>query len=473
MDFADLLSPFDYPRQSAANLTRGVRNLFSGDATTNDLIGMAPAVAGGLVGGMTMSPLLGALAAGAAQGIGKMTGHQAFNAPTTGDVVEAFGGDRNSFLQNFGAQIATDPLTFATASVVPAGMARSSPFSNFYKATAYADKVDALRGLHPEQLSAEARGAVGALNDIGEEFKFAGPLTNEEMVLTRANLLDDIGALNQGYYEATGRGNEYYRLLNSMSDQERNALFNAAQARKLDNFFSAKTISNSVGSKPLYSEELASQLNKLPEPFAKFHFNRTSPFVSSSIESYLSSYPAIYVDKILDSANNPLPLLASPNSQYPILYDALRLDGNFLHPNQMTDFINQARLGGFPVTTDKNAINNFIQSYREFSNNFRPRNSLNIPRPIADIDFLLRSISRDPNFMVFGYGKAFPNKQVGDDLVQLINKINQLDGNGMPSYQPQNILPHMDGLPNYLQAAWLGEQVGKMPGLETIMNLGR
>lgn len=109
---SELLSPLDYPRQAAANLARGLGRAFSGEATTDDYLGMAPAAFGAAAGLAGLGPLGMAIAAGVGQGVGRMTGSQAFDAPTVGDNLEAIGGDRDSLLQNVGMQLATDPLTY-------------------------------------------------------------------------------------------------------------------------------------------------------------------------------------------------------------------------------------------------------------------------------------------------------------------------------------------------------------------------
>lgn len=186
MGFMDILEPFDYPRQSAANFAKGAGNLFSGTATTNDLIGMVPGAVGGWAGGMTMSPLIGALAAGATHGVGKMLGLEAFNAPTTGDVVESFGGDRNSFLQNFATQIATDPLTFASAAMVPGVPSFGKVLGN---ARTPAEKMAAIAAASPDDLANELKVVANILGDVNEEFQYAkDPI---RMMAARADLLDD------------------------------------------------------------------------------------------------------------------------------------------------------------------------------------------------------------------------------------------------------------------------------------------
>ncbi len=53
--------------------------------------------------------------AGLAQGIGSAVSPETFAAPSTGDVLAALGGDRDSTLANIGVGMATDPLTYAGA----------------------------------------------------------------------------------------------------------------------------------------------------------------------------------------------------------------------------------------------------------------------------------------------------------------------------------------------------------------------
>jgi hypothetical protein len=110
-----LLAPFDYPRQAVANLGRGLGRAFSGEATADDYLGMLPGAIGGAAGLAGLGPIGMAIAASLGQGVGKATGMEAFNAPTTQDVLAGIGGDPDSMLQNIGAQLATDPLTYAGA----------------------------------------------------------------------------------------------------------------------------------------------------------------------------------------------------------------------------------------------------------------------------------------------------------------------------------------------------------------------
>lgn len=107
----NLLAPLDYPRQAAANLFAKLGE--------GDFLGAAPGLAG-VAGGLAASPfvgpgggvLLGSLLGGALQGGGLALDEGRFAAPTTGDVVEGLGGDREDFLQNAAAQLATDPLAY-------------------------------------------------------------------------------------------------------------------------------------------------------------------------------------------------------------------------------------------------------------------------------------------------------------------------------------------------------------------------
>lgn len=110
----DLLAPLDYPRQALWNLLRGAGKLVSGEGSADDLLGALPGAIGAGVAAFNPLGLLGgALAGGAAQGLGKLTDSPAFEANTPGDLVESLGGDRDSFLQNALVGIPTDPLTYA------------------------------------------------------------------------------------------------------------------------------------------------------------------------------------------------------------------------------------------------------------------------------------------------------------------------------------------------------------------------
>lgn len=109
----ELLAPLDYPRQALANLTRGLGRAFEGEASADDYIGMLPAAFGVGAGLAGLGPLGMALSAGLGQGLGRLTGMEAFDAPTVQDTVSAIGGDPDSLIQNLGVQMATDPLTFA------------------------------------------------------------------------------------------------------------------------------------------------------------------------------------------------------------------------------------------------------------------------------------------------------------------------------------------------------------------------
>lgn len=101
-----LLSPLDLPRQAAWNLIhKPVQASQQGDASL--LAGLLPALAGIAVGLGTANPLLGALVAGGAQGLGSAVSEPTFSAPTVQDLT---GTDDSA--TNFLVGALTDPLTF-------------------------------------------------------------------------------------------------------------------------------------------------------------------------------------------------------------------------------------------------------------------------------------------------------------------------------------------------------------------------
>ena len=111
MSLSDLLAPLDYPRQALYGLGRGVYKGLSGEGTMDDLIGALPGIAG--LGAAPLGPLAMALVGGLAQGAGKMTGMKAYDAPSTQDLLEGIGADKDNPWLNMGTQLLTDPLTYA------------------------------------------------------------------------------------------------------------------------------------------------------------------------------------------------------------------------------------------------------------------------------------------------------------------------------------------------------------------------
>lgn len=111
----DLLEPLDWPRQAATGAGEGALGLLGGDFTWKNALKLLPAIAGvgaGLAtGGLAAAPV-GSLVAALTQGLGKSIAPQTFEAPTTGEMVSALGGDEDSFLQNLAMGVATDPLTY-------------------------------------------------------------------------------------------------------------------------------------------------------------------------------------------------------------------------------------------------------------------------------------------------------------------------------------------------------------------------
>ncbi len=105
----DLLKPLDYPRQALWNLVRGGGRMLQGEGSVDDILGMVPGLAGaGMAALGPLGMLGGALAGGAVQGLGKLTGSEAFEAATPQDVTGT-----EDFLPNLALGAATDPLTYA------------------------------------------------------------------------------------------------------------------------------------------------------------------------------------------------------------------------------------------------------------------------------------------------------------------------------------------------------------------------
>lgn len=106
-----LVEPLDYPRQALWNTVRGAGRALSGEGTWDDLLGALPGLLGAgaavATGGLGLAPML---AAGAAQGLGKASGAEAFDAANVSDLTGT-----DEFLPNLLAGALTDPLTFAGA----------------------------------------------------------------------------------------------------------------------------------------------------------------------------------------------------------------------------------------------------------------------------------------------------------------------------------------------------------------------
>lgn len=101
-----LLSPLDLPRQAAWNvINKPVQAAQQGDASL--LAGLLPALAGLAVGVGTANPLLGALVAGGAQGLGSAVSEPTFSAPTVQDLTGT-----DDAATNFLVGALTDPMTF-------------------------------------------------------------------------------------------------------------------------------------------------------------------------------------------------------------------------------------------------------------------------------------------------------------------------------------------------------------------------
>ncbi|NJL70222.1 MAG: hypothetical protein HC888_00815 [Candidatus Competibacteraceae bacterium] len=110
----EILSMLDNPRQA---ITNAARSAFGAEGT--DLLSAAPGLLGalGAVGlgatgfGLPLALLGGSLLGGTAQGIGRSTGMEQFNAPTSEEVAKnLFGSDE--FIPSLLAGALTDPLTY-------------------------------------------------------------------------------------------------------------------------------------------------------------------------------------------------------------------------------------------------------------------------------------------------------------------------------------------------------------------------
>lgn len=168
----------DMPRQSLANFGRGVGRIATGQASSDDLLGMLPGAAGLAGLAMGASPILAALGAAGVQGMGKLSGSAAFDAPTTGDIVGSLGGDRDSAVQNIAAQILTDPLTFAGAA--PGIRVATTPWRNASALEAEAAGLGKLAGQLDEATAARQAylGGVAGPNEISQ---IANPLAQLDL----------------------------------------------------------------------------------------------------------------------------------------------------------------------------------------------------------------------------------------------------------------------------------------------------
>jgi hypothetical protein len=91
--FFDLLAPLDYPRQALWNVPSAL--------SKGDFLGALPGLFGGAAGlglaatgaGLPMALLGGSALGGLAQGAGRSTGSESFDAPTPSALLEALGGD--------------------------------------------------------------------------------------------------------------------------------------------------------------------------------------------------------------------------------------------------------------------------------------------------------------------------------------------------------------------------------------------
>lgn len=111
-----VLEPLDYPRQALWNAVRAGGRAISGEGSMDDLLGAIPGALGaGLAGGLVASGvgaplgiLAGSALGGLAQGIGKRTGSEAFDAPEVSDLTGT-----DELVPNLIVGALTDPTTYA------------------------------------------------------------------------------------------------------------------------------------------------------------------------------------------------------------------------------------------------------------------------------------------------------------------------------------------------------------------------
>jgi hypothetical protein len=111
---------FDYPRQALANLTYGPLTGLTPNPSAWSMLPGAMGLAAGIGAAsnpltLPFAPLIGSGVGGLAQAIGSAVSPDTFAAPSTGDVLEALGADRESTLGNLAVGVATDPMTLAGA----------------------------------------------------------------------------------------------------------------------------------------------------------------------------------------------------------------------------------------------------------------------------------------------------------------------------------------------------------------------
>jgi len=206
-----LLEPLDYPRQALYNLGSG---LAEGDLwkALPGLIGAgvaAPLIATGV--GAPLGILAGSLAGGLAQGVaGK-------EAPTTGDLVEKLGGDKESFLQNLAVGAVTDPLTYAGGlGGLRAGTAASKAGESAYGALKpLREQFGVVKGVRqldtPEQIAKlaalEESGGMGRVISTAHDQPLVGLATggtisgNERAMGRLADMATESGFRTDGMYD--------------------------------------------------------------------------------------------------------------------------------------------------------------------------------------------------------------------------------------------------------------------------------
>ncbi len=199
-----LLAGLDMPRQALANLGRGIGRGLSGNGSWSDLLGAAPgalgtAVAAPLIAsgvGAPLGILAGSAVGGLAQGIGKATGMDAFNAPTAADLTESLGGDRDSWMQNMAVSAATDPLTYAGlgAGAKGAGMAAEAAPGILGKvAGGLTDAAGAVRGGIDAAVSPMKGAVTSAMGKLGSMLSGGATPAAEEAASPLTSMLSSAG----------------------------------------------------------------------------------------------------------------------------------------------------------------------------------------------------------------------------------------------------------------------------------------
>jgi hypothetical protein len=176
-----LLAPLDYPRQALWNAVRSGGRALTGEGTWDDALAAVPGALGGLAaGGLMLSGAgapagiaVGSLLGGLAQGAGKSTGNERYNAPEVSDLTGT-----DDMMPNMLVGALTDPLTYAgglggAAKGAAAGEAAGQTFG---------------RGLEQAALARGPMygGGAATLRDVGEQ-AMAKSLTDPNINMQNIN----------------------------------------------------------------------------------------------------------------------------------------------------------------------------------------------------------------------------------------------------------------------------------------------